>query len=81
MGPGFFWMGGMWIFPLAGIIVTLVIVCFVFGRGNFKPPWHDSCQSHDMGHDLQSPLDILKKRYAKGEINKEGFEQMKKDIL
>ncbi len=77
MGPEYFWMGGMWIFPLIGITVMLIVVYLVFGRGNFRPPWSGSDQSQDS----YSAMNILKQRYAKGEITKEEFEQMKRDII
>lgn len=32
------------------------------------------------GGEQDTPLDILKKRYARGEINKDQFEQMKRDL-
>jgi putative membrane protein len=32
------------------------------------------------GQPNETPLDILKKRYAKGDITKEEFESLKKDI-
>ena len=72
MGPEYFFMNGMWIFPFIGISVMLFMMFFVFGRGNFKNMSSDE--------KLDSPLDIVKKRFAKGEITKEEFEEIKKDI-
>lgn len=81
MGPEYFWMGGMWIFPIIMIVLMMIVVYLMFGRGNFRPPWYGSDQYHGTMKDSESALDILKKRYAKGEIKKEEFEQMKKEIM
>ena len=81
MYPGeHFWWGGWWMFPMAMpiimIIVALVVVYFLFGRGGYRPPW----DRYPSGRETETPLDILKKRYARGEIKKEEFDQMKKDL-
>jgi putative membrane protein len=75
MGPEFFWWGGMWIFPLLMLIIMLVIVYAVFIRGGFRAPWHEGQKE-----DSETALEILKKRYAKGEIPKEEFQEMKKNL-
>jgi putative membrane protein len=68
--------GGMWfgpIFPL--IIIAIIIWAVVTFVNNTRK--HDRQNSHLQ---KETALDILKKRYAKGEISKEEFEQMKKDL-
>jgi putative membrane protein len=53
----------------------------MFRRGGFRPPWgQNSDRHHSESKDSETAIDVLKKRYAKGEITKEEFDQMKKDL-
>jgi len=78
--PGFFW-GGMWIFPLAMFGVVLFVIYSIFGKGLQKPVWMNPNSSSGGMTELESPVEILKRRYARGEITKNEFEQMKMDLL
>ena len=69
------YMGGMWIFPIIGISVMLICVYLIFGRRGGGPCW-----GNNSPNDSETPLEILKKRYAKGEISKEQFEEMKRNL-
>lgn len=64
---------GMWFGWIFWLLLIFLIVWFVVTQ--IKKGKQDS-QSISQ----ESPMDILKKRYAKGEITKKQFEQMKKDL-
>ncbi|MEJ2640840.1 MAG: SHOCT domain-containing protein [Desulfosarcinaceae bacterium] len=59
----------MWLFV---IIVIAVVLYLIFNR---NLPGGGSYGGRD-----ETPLDILKQRYAKGEISKEDFDRMKREI-
>ena len=72
-GNGAWMMSGMWLmsglFWILIIAGTVLVVRWLAGRNN-----------QGKSFTTESPLDVLKKRYAKGEIDAETFEQMKRDI-
>ncbi len=85
MAPYYPWWGPMCVFPtivpIIILLVLIIVLCLVFGRRGFCSPWHGPTRLDDQGQSPESGLEILKKRCAKGEITKEEFEQMQKDIL
>ncbi len=73
MGPWMMWglgMGGIFMIIFWGLIILGVIFLIRWLAGMTKTTKSE-----------ESALDILKKRYARGEINKEEYEQKKRDLL
>lgn len=86
MGPEFFGCGGWWVFPMSMpivmILVLVVVLYLVFGHFGGRPPQGppESERSSRPQQQSETAVDILMKRYARGELTREEFEQMQQDL-
>ncbi len=72
------WNGGLWIFvgPLMMIVFIAVVVAVVVLMVRWLGgPGHGPASHPSPG---RTPLDILKERFARGEIDKEDFEERRR---
>lgn len=75
MYDGHMWGGG-WFMMIPWTILTIALLLWAVR----------AFQGRDNGNvsttqKIDTPLDIVKKRYARGEITKEEFDRMKKDLV
>lgn len=79
MGPGMMGWGGYGMGWFGSIIMAVFWVAVIVGI-IFLIRWLAVSSGYGGRGAGDSPLEILKKRYARGDINKEEFEQKKKDL-
>ncbi len=72
MMDGYGMGGGWWLLGLVFWILVIIGLVLLI-----KYLWESSAAKREP----ESALELLKKRYARGEISKEEFEEKKKDLL
>ena len=78
-----------WIFPLMFFVLMIVVCIFMMRRGCMGCMWRDrmmgrtefgDAMKQSRGERSESALEILDKRYARGEIDKQEYEEKKAAI-
>lgn len=61
-----------------GLIFVILIIGAVAYAVGWRPQFNQTRSASN--NQNQTPLDILKSRYARGEISREEYEQMRRDL-
>ncbi|KEZ75955.1 SHOCT domain-containing protein [Salinisphaera hydrothermalis] len=84
-GPGMMW-GGSWVGSIFGMVMMLLVFAAVIAFIVVAVRW--LARQEDHHHATNAPptgrptaLDILKERFARGEIDKKEFEEHKRHLL
>lgn len=70
-GPG--WHGGIFMLLFWGVIVVIAVGFFRRSHCGPRTPWNGTGAP-------ESPLEILRRRYAAGEIDKAAFDERRRDL-
>jgi len=69
-GPSGFWFGG----PIMMLLLFILLFAAVYAIARYTG------HTRTTGVPTDAPLDIIKRRYARGEITREQFETLKSDL-
>lgn len=69
MLAGWLWMALVWLIPL---LLLLALIKYLFGNSRQDAPRKENTE--------KSALDIVKERYARGEIDQEEFQKKTRDL-
>jgi putative membrane protein len=78
MNGGWGWMPWGWIFPLIFLVLMVVFMVFLMRGGMGSGPM--SGDSRKTLGSAETPQAALDRRYAQGEITREEYQQMRKDL-
>jgi len=75
---GYMMFNGFWLIPMGICLIMMIFFGFRKRNGFYRPMYFNT--ENDLKDQNETALDILNKRYAKGEISSELYTRMKKEM-